>query len=172
MGVRMLSAGRMKVTLLTAKPADPAAPTAAELNAGLQICQNIPASEFTFGAVDSETVDSTSLCSEVKAETFGQGNYELTFGLWRKFLDAGGFDTADDATFAAVKEKGTTLWIYARFTDKKATEDWAASDEIFLGAEFVTDTPRPVSATEGFIGYAIPTRVQDAWPFIEVAAGA
>lgn len=170
MGVRMLSAGRMKVTLLTTKPADPAAPTAAELNAGIQICRNIPAGEFTFGAADSETVDSTSLCSETKSETFGQGNYELTFGLWRKFLAAGGFDSTDDAAFEAVKEKGATLYIYARFTDKKAAEEWKGGDEIFLGAEFVTDTPKPMSAVEGFIGYAIPTKVQDAWPFIEVAA--
>lgn len=166
MAVRMLSAGRMKVTLLTVKPNNPAAPTVTELNAGVQICTNIPASEWTFGATDSETVDSTSLCADVKSEVFGQGNYELTFGLWRQFADAGGFDATGDAAFEAVKEKGTTLWVYARFTDKKATEAWAADDEIFLGAEFVTDTPRPVSATEGFIGYTIPTRVQNAWPFI------
>lgn len=169
MGVRMLAAGRTKVTLLTAKPADPESPTATELNAGIQICQNIPAGEFTFGATDSETIDTTSLCSENKSEVFGQGNFQLSFGLWRRFLDAGGFDTTDDAAFAAVMEKGTTVWVYARLTDKKATENWAADDEIFLGAEAVTDTPTPMSATEGFIGYRVPTRIQLAWPFIKVA---
>ncbi len=170
MGVRMLSAGRLKFTILTTKPADPAAPTDSELNAGLQVCKNIPASEFTFRATGSEAVDSTTLCSKNKSETFGQGNYELTFALWRKFLDAGGFDTTDDAAFEAVKEKGSTLWGYARLTDKDAEDPWEAGDEIFLGAEFVTDDPAIMSATEGFIGYQIPTRIQEAYPFIKVAA--
>ena len=37
------------------------------------------------------------------------------------------------------KEKATELWAYKRKTDKKATEDWAASDEIQIGARFETD---------------------------------
>lgn len=176
MAVRMLSAGRMKVTLLTAKPADPMKPTVTELAAGIEICKNIPAGAFTFAASGSEAVDATSLCSETKAEIFGQGNYELTFGLWRQFAPgtggvAGGIDTVGDAAFEALKIKGATFYLYARFTDKKATEAWAVDDEIFLGAEAVTDTPSPMSASEGFIGYNIPAKVQDGWPFIKVLAG-
>jgi hypothetical protein len=54
--------------------------------------------------------------------------------------------------------------------DKDASAAWAASDEIYLGAELTTDTPQRTDGT-GFIKYRIPTEVQKGYPFFTVAAG-
>jgi hypothetical protein len=55
--------------------------------------------------------------------------------------------------------------------DKDATAVWAATDEIYLGAEFITDTPQRTDGT-GFIKFRVPVEIQRGYPFIEVAAGA
>ena len=55
--------------------------------------------------------------------------------------------------------------------DKDATDAWAATDEIYLGAEFITDTPQRTDGS-GFIKYRIGAEIQRGYPFIEVAAGA
>jgi hypothetical protein len=168
---RVLADGKTKFTILTTAPANPAAPTATELNAGIDLSCDILTSDFTWGATDSDKIAEKALCDSGNSNAIGASNYAGGFTLWRKFLTAGGFDDANETGWAALKEKGTTLYGYARQMDKDATETWAATDEIYLGAEFITDTPQRTDGT-GFVKYKIPVEIQRGYPFIEVAAGA
>lgn len=169
MGTRLLADGKTKFTVLTTKPANPAAPTVAELNAGIHLQDNILTSDFTFGAVDSDKVAEKPLGASGNANAIGASNFQIAFTLWRKFLTAGGFDTADETGWAALKIKGATLWAYARQTDKDSSAAWAAADEIYLGAEFTNDNPQRTDGT-GFVKYRIPGEVQKGYPFIAAAA--
>ena len=171
MGSRVLADGKTRFTVLTTKPANPDAPTATELNAGIHLHNNVLTSDFAFGATDSDKVAEKPLGSSGNANAIGADNYQLAFTIWRKFASAGGFDATDEAGWAALKVKGATLWAYARQTDKDADEDWAASDEFYLGAEFTNDNPQRTDGT-GFIKYRCPCEVQKGYPFGAVAAGA
>jgi hypothetical protein len=165
---RVLADGKTKFTILTTAPVDPDAPTAAELNAGVDLSCKVLADDFNWTAADSDKVAEKALCDEGNSNALGASNYTLGFTLWRYYLDAGGVDTSADAGFAAVKEKGATLWGYARRSDKAATDAWAANDEIYLGAEFTVDTPQ-VPGTGGWLKYRVPCEAQRGWPFIAVA---
>lgn len=168
---RVLADGKTKFSILTTKPANPEAPTATELNAGIDLSCKVTTEGFNWTAADSDKVNEKALCDDGNANVLGASNYTAGFNLWRYYLDAGGVDPAADTGFAAVSEKGTTLWGYTRRTDKDATAAWAAGDEIYLGAEFITDTPQDPGAG-GFLKYRIPCEVQRGYPFIAVAAGA
>lgn len=170
-GARVLADGKTKFTVLTTKPVNPAAPTATELNAGLDLSLDVLSSDFTFGATDSDKVAEKALGSSGNANAIGASNYAAGFTLWRKFATAGGFDATAETGWAALKLKGATVWAYARQMDKDAAAAWASTDEIYLGAELTTDTPQRTDGT-GFIKYKIPCEVQNGWPFITVAAGA
>lgn len=168
---RSLAEGHTKLVILTTKPVDPANPTLAELTAGIDACSNILESDFVFGAQDSEKIAEKALCAEGNSNAIGAGNYQCSFTLWR-YWDAAtkAADAATDTVFTAVKAKGTELWVYARLTAKKATEAFAADDELYLGAMVVTDNLQPPSEKGGYIKWHLPTEVQQAWPFIKVHA--
>ena len=171
MSFRVLADGRIKLSALTTEPTNPDAPSVTELNAGIDLSCKVTQDGFTFGATDSDKIQEKALCTVNNANSLGPSNGEVAFNVWRYFDEAGGFDTADDTAFEALKEKGTTLWLYARQMDKLATDAWAATDEIYFGAEVVTDAPQRVD-TGGFIKYRIPCEVQSSWSFIEAGAGA
>jgi hypothetical protein len=170
-GARVLADGKTKFTVLTTKPANPAAPTATELNAGIDLSLDVLSSDFTFSATDSDKVPEKPLGQGGNANAIGASNFQAGFTLWRKFATGGGFDEASETGWAAVKVKGTTVWAYARQMDKEATATWTAADEIYLGAEITVDNFQRTDGT-GFIKYRIPTEVQNGYPGIAVAAGA
>ncbi len=165
---RMLADDKIKFSILTTQPADAAAPTASELNGGIDASQLVSKEGWTFSAADSERVGEQALGSATNASVPGIGNYEASFTVWRQFLAGGGFDPAADAVFTAVKTKGSKVWIYARKTDKLASAAWAAGDEIFLGVEAIVDTPKS-DQVAGYIRYQIVALVQNGYPFIAVA---
>lgn len=169
MATRVLADGKIKFTILTAAPADPASPTAAELNAGIDASCKVALDGYQWSPGDSETINDAELCSSTNAETLGRDTANCAFKLYRYFLDAGGIDATADALFAAVKEKGTTLWGYNRVSDKEYSEAWATGDEIILGAEFVTDWPQ-LDAPSGWIKLTVPCKPQKTYPHIEVGA--
>jgi hypothetical protein len=172
MGVRSLAAGRTKFTILTTEPADPENPTATELNAGIQADEFIMKNDFLWGATDSEKIDEPTLRQKNKSNALGEGNYQGGATFFRYWKTAGGADTGtggEDLAFQAVKAKGTTLWGYARHTDKDAEEPWAATDEIYLGAEFTTDEPQRPSDVAGYTKWRVPFEIQEAYPWIAVA---
>lgn len=168
---RVLADGKTKFTILTTAPADPAAPTVTELEAGIDMSTDVLASDFTWTAAASDTVDEKSLAAQGNATVFGASNYDLGLTLWRQFdPTTGAPDTANEPGWEALREKGTTLWAYARETGKDATEAWAASDEIYLGGEVVTDIPTRTDGT-GFIKRRIILGAQSMHDNITVAAG-
>ncbi|MDQ0679084.1 hypothetical protein QFZ30_002466 [Arthrobacter pascens] len=173
MAAKVLADGKTKFTIMTTKPVGWATKTVTvtEANAGLDLSLDVLSSDFTFAAVDSDKVAEKALGASGNANAIGASNYQLAFTLWRKFATAGGFDTAAETGWAALKVKGATLYAIARQMDKEATTPWVATDEIYLAAEFTTDTPQRTDGT-GFIKYRIPTEVQTGYPFIAVAAGA
>lgn len=169
---RVLADGKTKLTVVTTAPANPAAPTATELNAGIDLSCDILSSDFTWTPTASDTVDEKALCATGNSTVFGSSNYDLGLTLWRQFdPTTGAPDTASEPGWAALKEKGTTVWAYARETGKDSTEGWAASDEIYLGGEVVTDLPTRTDGT-GFIKRRIVLGAQRMYDNITVAAGA
>ena len=166
---RVLADEHIKFTILTAAPADPAAPTAAELNAGIDASCLVFADDFAWSATDSEKVGERALCEATAAQSPGVSNYDLGFTAWRYFdSTTGNPDATADELFDAVKVKGTELYGYVRRTGKKHSAAWAAGDEIQLGGRFSTDTPQAIAG--GFIKYRIPCDAQAMEDFIEVAS--
>ena len=165
---RSLADGRTKFTILTTEPSNPAAPSASELNAGIDASCNILASDFTWGATDSDKVAEKALCAVNNANSLGASNYSAGVTPFRYFdANTGESDTSGgDDVFQALKSKGTELWCYARKTGKLATEAWADGDEIYLGAYVITDEPQTPSDLGGYVKYRVPMEVQTAWPFV------
>lgn len=171
---KSLADGHIRLAILTTKPANEAAPTVAELNGGIGgatgISCNILSTDFVFGAVDSERVTEPALCTDIKANAIGAGNYQAGLTVFRYFdgvtLNP---SVTEDVLFTGLKVKGTELWMYARKTAKLSTVAFLAADELYLGAKIITDTPQAPTDGGGYIKYRVPMEPQLAWPFIAVA---
>lgn len=167
---RVLADGKTKFTVLTTRPADPKAPTATELNAGIDVSCKVLASDFNWSAIDSDKIAEKSLCDSGNSNAIGASNYTTGITLWRYFdEETGAVDPEGDAGFTATSEKGTTLWGYARETAKDSEEEWTSGDEIYLGGEVLTDTPQRLDGS-GFIKRRIPLEMQRGYDNIKVAA--
>lgn len=171
---RSLADGHKKVAVLTEEPVNPASPTVAELNAGIGGAAGagcrILLSDWTFGPTDSETFNDRAVCEDGNAENFGASNYQAGMTPFRYFDEDGIPDPTEDALFQATKTKGTRLWIYERETGQDESEAWTADDEIWFGAEVLTDNPQRPSDTGGYIKRRSPMRVQKGYVDIAVAA--
>lgn len=174
MAVRVLADKNIKLTFLTTKPVNVESPTAAELNAvgAIDASCLVDYDSFKWSASASEQIGERLLCEGTASQTPGVGNYDLNVTVFRFFTDAvgGGFDTAGDKLFAALKAKGATVYGYARRMDKRYSMPWAALDEIQLGGEMVTDTPQ-ASTNEGSIKYNVPLSARQMVDFGKVASG-
>lgn len=168
---RVLADGKTKFTILTTAPVNPAAPTATELNAGIDLSCDILTSDFTWTATDSDKIAEKALCDKGNSNAIGAGNYSAGVTLWRKYATAGGPDEAAETGWAALLEKGSEVYGYARESDKDSTEAWASGDEIYLGGLVATDTPQRTDGT-GFIKRRVPMEPQRMYDNIVVAAGA
>lgn len=167
---KSLSAGHIKVAVLTTEPSNVLAPTTTELNAGIDASCRILSSDFAWGATDSDKVAEQALCDENNVNAFGSSNYTTAMSIWRYFnAGTGVADPTEDALWTAVKVKGTNLWIYVRETGKKSTVAWASADEIYLGGKVLTDTPQTPSDRGGFIKRRVPLEPQSMYPDIAVA---
>ena len=172
---KSLADGRTKVAILSQKPADPMAPTLAELNAGIDASCRLNAADFNVGPTDSETIDEKELCVEGNATALGPSNATIEFTPFRYFdlasgkAEASSGDDIGDAVFQATKNKGSRLWMVIRETSKKSTEDWAPGDEVNT-FEFITDNPQNVDRT-GYIKRKVMGAYQDMWLNGEVAGG-
>lgn len=175
MAVRMLATDKTKFVLLTTQPASEQAPTVSELNGGIDLSLLVSKDGFEFTSGDPETINEPTLGSASNAPIPTLANYSAGFVLWRQFLAGGGFDPAADAAFTALSAAllKSPMWLYARRTDKKATDAWAAGDELYLGQRVIISAIKATEAT-GYIKYTIATLSQDGWPFITVggASGA
>ena len=144
--MKSLADGKKKITLLTTKPANEESPTALELNAGEDVSCNVLDSDFNWTNTDSATFDEKPACAKGQVLALGASNYDLAATFIREYLEAGGADIAGlDAGYQAVKTKGSVVWIYVRETAKDSDEDWAATDEIYLGGKVQSDAPARVN---------------------------
>ena len=168
--MRSLADGKLKFSILTTAPANPAAPTVTELNAGLDASPYVLTSDFNWTNAESATFDEKPLSQKGQAQTLGMSMYTLAATIFREYAPEGGVSTEDDATFQALKAKGTTVWGYARETDKDATEPWAETDECYLGGEVQTDAPARVG-NEGSIKRRVIFLPQSMHEDITVAVG-
>lgn len=159
---KSLADGRVKLALLSSKPANPAAPTTTELNNGIDISCEVLASAYSFGATDSDKVAEKALCTVANTNAPGASNYVADVTFFRYFASGGAVDVTEDASFQAVMTKGTTAWLYERESGKLSTAAWASTDEVF-GAEILTDEPQKPSDQGGYIKTRVPMEVQDAW---------
>lgn len=174
--IRSLSAGHKKFVILTTKPADPKNPTLAELKAGIDASCRVKSSGFKFGPDKSEEVDSDLLCEDIKSKAYGQSNYVLEFDVYRYFDPETGqaaqtaADDIADSVFQLVKQKGTQLYYYVRYTSKKSKEDFAAGDEVtYLGGQ--NDWPTPDDG-DGYINYHVTVAVSEGEPYAVVGGAA
>lgn len=169
-GVKTLADGHIKLAVLTTSPANPAAPTVTELNAGIDASSKVLISDFVWGATDSDKVAERALTDINNVNAIAASNFQAGISIWRYFNAATGVaDPTDDALWTAVKTKGTTLWLYARQTGKLATAAWASADEIYLGGSVVTDNPQLPGDAGGFIKRRIPLEPQQMYPNIAAA---
>ena len=169
---RSLADGKIKVSIMSTKPADPYAPTLTELSAGIDAAPKILSSGFKLGAVASETETEKPLSVKGNVKVFTISNYEGELQPFREFdaTNPGISDTVGDLVYQALKTKGTKLWIAKRFTGKDSVAPWAAMDEVSV-YEVTTDNPTDAEAT-GYIKKVVPLSVEDAWENGAVAAGA
>lgn len=173
MALKTLADGHKRVFILAAKPANPEAPTAAELEAGIDASCRLLKSDYRISADASDTISDAELCSTTNAQAFGAGNYSAAFTSFR-FFDAttpGVADPIGDEVFQALKEKGATIYIAERETNKEYDLPFAAGDEVSV-YELLLDNPVKPSDQGGYIKRSHAPAVQNAWEYVTVAAPA
>jgi hypothetical protein len=165
---RSLADGHRKVAILTTAPANPFAPTVAELNGGIDATARILASDWTFGATDSDKVSEKSLADINNVNALGASNFAAGATIFRYYdTVTGAPDATGDALWTATKSKGTTLYVYERESGKVATAGWATAD-IAFGMQILTDEPQKPSDTGGYIKRRIPMEPQTNYGLVTV----
>jgi len=161
-----LADGRIKLSIMSVKPADPLAPTKTELDAGIDAAMRVLSSDFKLGPTASDTVDEKPVGAEGNKKVLTTSNFEANLTAFRYFDATGKAETGaageiGDAVFQALRVKGTRVWVAKRFTSKKSTDAWAPTDEVEV-YELVTDNATDAEAT-GYIKKHVPASVEDAW---------
>lgn len=167
MGLKTLADGHKRVVILAAKPANPDAPTVTELTAGIDASCRLLKSDYRISAAASDTIADAELCSTTNAQAFGAGNFEATFTSFR-FFEAGKADPTGDEVFQALREKGATVYVVERETDKTYDEPFEAGDEVSV-YELLLDHPTKPSDQGGYIKRTHTPAVQNAWEYGAVA---
>lgn len=154
-----LADGRLRVTVLTVEPANPAAITETELAAGFYASPMINKPDYRLSPTSSDTVPDQPLDKTGNAVTFGNSNYEGTMTILRFLDEHGEADTGDDLLWAAANTKGSRLWVVER-EGPLATQPDAAGDEYEV-YEVITDEPQKPSDRAGYIKRVVPLGVQN-----------
>jgi|SRR5690625_4756589 len=161
-----------KVTILVDVPDDITTVSAADLNAGIDIHNDILKTDFQATATDSTTHNDTPLGSKGQWTNYSGRNATASVTVLRDLDDAGKPDSSASAevTFAALKEPYTNVALFVR-KGPDPDSPWADGDEVRWGGVVVTDVPRePSDPTAGFIKVVIPLGVQDFETYFNVAA--
>lgn len=170
--VRSLADGHTKLAILATAPANPEAPTLAELTAGIDASCRIAKTPYTLGPTTSETVNDPELCRDVNATVYGASNYEGQIAPFRYYDDATGMvDETGDAVFQALKEKGVEVWLVERESAKKSTDAWEAGDEVCVYRALL-DNPKKNSDRNGYIKRIIDLAIQEGHLDVKVGGAA
>jgi len=124
-------------------------PTAAELNAGVQLTCLVTAADYSFGVTGTNIVVDQSLCDDIEAGAPGIDTVEAAFNMFR-FKE-----TADDIAWTTFTDKDINGYLVERIGQVADGEDpsdtpYVAADEVSV-MQVTTLTPRPLSpATAGY----------------------
>ena len=150
---KSLAIGHKKWSVMSIKPADMAAPTVAELTAGVDASCAVTR-DSKVSATASDTVDDPALCEVITEKVLTNANAEADVTVFRYFDGAGAAEVTADALFQAMKVRGTRLWIAERNTSKMSADAWKAGDEVSV-FEVTTDSWQATDAA-GYIKAKIP----------------
>lgn len=119
-------------------PTQAANPTAAILNAGLDLSPAIAWQDFALGNTDSDDVEDRGITDVGNAVSRGFANFEGTLSFFR---DANPSDSSSDyvKAFNAFKTPRTYGYLVIRVADKKWSDPFAAGDRVSV-YRFVADT--------------------------------
>lgn len=159
---KTLADGRIRVTVMTLKPANPRKPTVAELAAGKVISRKIMKSDYKLGATGDAEITETELCNKGAGKAFGETSYEGSVTPFR-YLDptTGKPITQEDDAWALLKTKGTELWFAEREGPDHDDAD-AEGQEVDV-YHVVTSTPQKPSSREGYIKRTVQLGVLAAY---------
>lgn len=172
--MRVLADGKLRFSILTTKPEDVGAPTAAELNEGYYASCAIFHNDFNFTAQAPGTADAKTLCRKGTAQAPTTRNHVAEFTGYRYWEPGETGQPAandEDQLFTILQGFDVPVWAYARETSKDADDEWADDDEIYMGGEFATTVPQRGSG-EDYIKRRYELLPQDVRDNIKVASEA
>lgn len=111
---KMLADARIAVWALTEKPADLAAVTVEEINAGKEISCQILKSDYQLGATGDNTISEPALCVKGEGQSLGSTTYGGNVTVYRYYDETGKPNTEEDFAFDLFKERGATFWLVER----------------------------------------------------------
>jgi len=155
---KTLADGRTKLVFLAEAPTDPEHPTAAELNAGVDLSKAVLASPYTFGPSGSDALAEKSLADEGNSTTYGASNFTVAMTFFRYLLESGRSDPDADVAFKIFEAKGVHGWLYERWGPKSRVP-FADGDEVRFGAEVTCDDPQAPTERTGYIKMVVPMGV-------------
>jgi Bacterial Ig-like domain (group 2). len=144
MPTRQLSNGHITVWWVTSI-ADPAAPTAAEINAGLNLSEAISWNNFELGSSGSADVDDRSIVDVGNAISRGFPDFAATLAFFRE-KNASDSASIYEQAFQLFKQPGLAGFLVVRYGQALPTAV-AAADQIVSVYKFITD--KPSDDTEG-----------------------
>ena len=144
------SDGRRKLVLLATTPTDIAAIPVATATGGTDISDWTLKSSQVNVPSGSDTFDASVWSSRGNATAYGASNLDGNFVIIHREYDPATMqpDATDDATWASLKVKGTTVRFLTRKSAKLSGAAFTAGDE-YRYAEYVTDDPIDESPDDG-----------------------
>lgn len=155
---KSLFEGNIRLVALSTVPADPAAITATELTAGVNLSPAILRSGYRLSATGSDSMNEPSLEDAGNAVTFGSSNYEANITPFR-YRDAdGASDTTNDVGYSLFTEKGITLWLVERIGPPSKTAFTVGDAYSYFPV--ITDDPQSPTELSGYEKFVQPCGVQ------------
>ena len=168
-GPKMLNTANRKLVWVPTI-ANIAAPTATELNAGVEITCLVTAADFVLGVTSNETINDPAVCDDINTSVPLRANVEASMNFFR-FKDA-----ADDLGWTTFTEMGLQGYLVQRIgqiedTERQEDVPFVAADQVQV-YEAVTHDPRIMSpATAGYEKFGMTFSVARKNERAVVAAG-
>jgi hypothetical protein len=132
--------GYIKVVwVLEADIADPEFPTAAELNAALDLSSAISWEDYALGSTGSDDIEDRALTDLGNATSRGSANYEAVLDFFRDKNNQDATSVYVDA-FEAFRTFDVVGYLVTRVNDKPATDAFAAGDTVSVFKVIISHT--------------------------------
>lgn len=148
--------------------ADINAPTAAEINAGVNLTCRVTVGNYQFGITGNSTIQDPAACDKIDADVPGRAKAEAKFDMFRYK------NIADDlawTTFNGANVFGHLVERIGQIEDDEDQEDTPAKvgDEVAVGAVLTHDQINLAPSSEGYEKFQQPFSVQKFRPRAKVA---